>query len=244
MISANSVLVANPNPGHVSTDFATSVFRMWRHDQENAQRIEDLTLSKFGPDLTLARNSLVHAFLSRSNLEWLLQIDSDMSFPEDVLDRMNPWTGGEGNRQILGGVCPILHGGVTVPHPEDPSQAQSTVKVQHISLLPNAFWWKTDAEGKRVLVTTNRPDNPSRLPVVPCDGIGAAFLLVHRDVFVQMRKELPYPHWFGPVYLENEHASEDLGFCIRAKQCGFQTWAVTRLGVRHEKSVMLDEVRW
>lgn len=241
----DSVAVINVNPGMLTTSFATSAFRMWQHDLRHNKLIGDMAFAKFGPDLTVARNSVVQTFLE-GPFEWLLQIDSDMGFPENALDRLAAHTvGPDGTeRHILGVVCPILKGAVIVPVPDDPTKPAIRASRSGVSVVANAFWWQTTPEGRRVVVTTNKPPNPENSAVLPCDGIGAAFLLVHRSVFEKMRKEQKYPYWFGPIYMDEDHASEDLGFCMRAKECGFTTWAVSRIEVRHEKSVMLDMPRW
>lgn len=67
---------------------------------------------------------------------------------------------------------------------------------------------------------------------------GFAFMLIKRGVFETM--EYPYfrPHWIE-INDMKEFTGEDQGFCMSAKEYGFDTWVNPEVVIGHEKSVVL-----
>ena len=69
---------------------------------------------------------------------------------------------------------------------------------------------------------------------------GFAFVLVKRGVFEKVK----YP-WFRPVYFYNKElemdkpVSEDIGFCMLAKEAGYKIYVDPDVVLGHEKRVML-----
>ena len=79
--------------------------------------------------------------------------------------------------------------------------------------------------------------------LVPVDYCGFGFVLARRGVF----ERLEYP-WFRPIYVElpggiSEFTSEDVGFCLKAKEAGIQMHVDPDVVVGHEKSVVLAPAR-
>lgn len=68
----------------------------------------------------------------------------------------------------------------------------------------------------------------------PFDAIGSSCILIRTEIF----KSIPYP-WYKwgdtslGVMVKQGGLGEDLSFCIRAKQHGFQTWADTDFVITH-----------
>src|SRR5204863_608838 len=83
-----------------------------------------------------------------------------------------------------------------------------------------------------------RSSEPPRGPF-QCDAVGAATLIIHRDVF----KKLHWPY-FRFLYKESmeQLLAEDLYFCWRAKEAGFEIWADLEIASRHFKNICLLEM--
>lgn len=60
----------------------------------------------------------------------------------------------------------------------------------------------------------------------PVDAVGSAGILIHRDIIDQ----LGYPYW---VASSGSFLNEDLLFCRRAAELGYQTWVDTRITMGH-----------
>jgi GT2 family glycosyltransferase len=84
------------------------------------------------------------------------------------------------------------------------------------------------------------PTNENLSPLLfKADYNGMGFMLVRKGVY----EKLEYP-WFGPRYFEfqNENnqdiydfCSEDVAFCLNAKQKGFDLWIDPSIRIGHEK---------
>lgn len=88
--------------------------------------------------------------------------------------------------------------------------------------------------------------------VVQVGATGAAFLLVHRFVFVTLKEKLahspdgypnPYP-WFAETVTRGRAVGEDITFCMRASACGFPVHVHTGAKVAHRKHIDLTEDLW
>lgn len=83
------------------------------------------------------------------------------------------------------------------------------------------------------------PDDISKSPrLMEVSYTGFGFLLIKRGVF----EKIKYP-WFAPKFSKigecYDFASEDVSFCLRAKECGFKVYIDPTVWVRHEKKVKL-----
>jgi hypothetical protein len=83
-----------------------------------------------------------------------------------------------------------------------------------------------------------RSSQPPRGPF-QVDAAGAATLIIRRDVFAKL--QWPY---FRFLYKESmeQLLAEDLYFCWRAKEAGFEIWADLEIASRHFKQVCLLEM--
>ena len=68
------------------------------------------------------------------------------------------------------------------------------------------------------------------------DYIGCGWVLIKNGVF----EKLPYP-WFAPRKIQlnatiQDMCSEDVAFCLDAREAGFELWVNPRVRVGHEKS--------
>jgi hypothetical protein len=85
--------------------------------------------------------------------------------------------------------------------------------------------------------------------LVEVHATGAAFLMVHRKVFIRMANVLsktsdgfpnPYP-WFSEVINRGRPFGEDITFCSRALALGFPVHVHTGARVGHRKTMTMDE---
>lgn len=158
------------------------------------------------------RNRAVKAFLDDPASEWLLFVDDDTTVPADCVEKLL----GVGQK-IVCGVQPLyLQGIVTVNVAyELPSQTKQ---------VPWRSWWGW---------------NTSAAPhVVSACGFGC--VLTHREVW----EKITYP-WFSEIY-ESPYGdwpvTEDIHFCRRAKEEGFDVWVHPGVLCGHRK--LVDMTDW
>jgi hypothetical protein len=185
-----------------------------------------------GPRIAEARNSLVDLFARDfPNSEWLLMIDSDMTFGPDLLDCLLA-NADPIEAPIVGGLC-FAGGKRNAPYP--------TVYRQVL---------KNEGTPKQY-VTIERVYDYPRNVMLRVGATGGACLLMHRKALAAMEghfgkrpdgKPNPYP-WFaeGVVGPDGEPWGEDILFCLRANQLGIPVWVHTGVKLGHVKSHIIDE---
>lgn len=198
-----------------------------------------------GPRVAEGRTQVVEQFLASTTCDWLLMIDSDMTFEPDALCQLL------GHAYDGNGACDPFHPEISIigalAFAGGRSRMYPTIyelKSQDGQIVPEQAF--PDVLG---------PDYP-RDTLVKCGGTGAAFLLVHRKVFLHMMKD--HPNGFGtdvhgqrnphPWFVEGQNAGiqfgEDLAFCMRAGSLGYPTYVHTGVKVGHIKTTELDEGEW
>lgn len=209
----------------------------------NGGSIELLT----GPRVAEGRSQIVEAFLKEpiyANVDWLLMIDSDMTFEPDALCQLLGHAY-DGDRKakprkpkcyIIGGLC--FAGGRTRMYPT--IYAAATRK---------AF------DGKDQVVPEPVKDYP-RNALIKVLATGAAFVLVHKQVLQHMAKPFPdgfstdahgqpNPHpWFVEGLSKGVQFGEDIAFCMRANSLGYPTYVHTGVRTGHIKTLELNEDLW
>lgn len=80
--------------------------------------------------------------------------------------------------------------------------------------------------------------------VLEVDVVGTAGLVVHRDVFLEIRDKLPNKAapWFQEVQIGDNLVGEDFVFCLRARECGFKVQVDTSVQFGHVKATILGGV--
>jgi len=229
------VVLCWADPGNVSGRFMDSLLRVMYAGQkavvegrENHYGIAGHARIESGPRIASARNSLVRQFLDKKSwdgVEWLLMLDADMTFDEDLLDHLfTDVRNDEGKvtRPIVGGLC--FGGG-------------------HGSILPTMYLI-TDPEqnnGSPVQLVTDWKDGE----IVEVDATGAACLLIHRKVLEHMRTlfEEPYP-WFAESVRNGREFGEDWTFMLRCRKQGYPVYVNTAAKIGHIKSIEMNEEMW
>jgi hypothetical protein len=177
-----------------------------------SKRVDFVFLHQTGASHTQGRNEMCQVFGNEQfhKSDRILMVDGDIGFePEDVTALL------EDDLPIVSGV---YRG------------------IMQERVMPVVFEW-AEVNGKRRLLPIDKePENQ----VFKASGVGAGFLMLHRDVVndVYERYGHPYP-WFAEDVHDGQGFSEDLSFCLRAQECGYDIHVDSRVQVAHYKSVKL-----
>lgn len=211
-------------PDKVAGEFAVSLANLIGYDANRNQRITrggGLLPMASGPNLQTARNKQAETFLTQSNAEWLLIVDSDMEFEPDSVDRLVA-EADPVKAPIVGGLC--FGGRVTATKTE----YFATLYGYGENLEPYAF--------------LEYPENT----MFPVNGTGTGFLLIHHSVFEAVKAKfgdrlLP---WFEEMVMDGRLWSEDQMFCLRAQQCGFPIHVHTGVKIGHVKRFTITDATY
>jgi hypothetical protein len=211
------VVIGYCRPDMVDGAFFDAVSLMLFHDRDADQRILATIGVEGGPRLGRSRCEVVKTFL-QTEAEWLCWLDTDMTPPADMIDRLLEHADPE-HAPVVGALC--FAGGRTkivptiyVIHNEDGKLESETI----LSYPPNTL--------------------------IEVGGTGSACLVIHRSVFERvldlMGPDHPLP-WYEDVIIENKDWGEDLVFCLRARAVGARVWIHTGVQVGHRKKWTIDE---
>lgn len=177
------------------------------------------------------RNEATRIYLDEKQAEWLLFIDADMGYSPDALERLIA-VAHPTERPIVGGLC---FGYGTVSDHTD--HANAAVK----RAFPTIFELTTNKDGDdfgfkaRWNYVANR--------VQPVDATGAAMLLIHRSVLVEMRDKWG-DTWFDRVRHPDAKSlwGEDTSFCYKAKfGLGHDIFVHAGVKTSHSKTIYVTE---
>jgi hypothetical protein len=177
-----------------------------------------------GVNIAGPRNQIVRDFLEHPERgDWLLQIDSDMTWSPDAVEQMLAVADPE-ETPIVGGLC----FGATDGH-----------------LWPTLYELTEGDEGPYLV---RRPLAESEIgSLVRVTATGGAFLMVHRRVFETIRDKglgtAAWP-WFQEAELSGGPLGEDLTFCLRAGMAGFPVHVATGVHIGHVKPTLLGPGRF
>lgn len=211
--------------------FTQSLVHLALYDGQHHKRLRQSNNVLSGPRIAHARNQVVHAALATPEVQWLLLLDSDMTFDADTLDRMLA-TAEARDLAILGGLC-------------------FAGDVDH--LRPTTYTVERDASTGRLVCSLELSYPYERAFRV--HATGAAALLVRRDVFERVHNA-----WRGrvvhtmfaettvPPDLDNgydgDEFGEDVTFLLRAGELGYEVWLDSRIRFGHRKMCELNEPRY
>jgi GT2 family glycosyltransferase len=207
------------HPGTVRAEFCASLLAT---AMEGTTPLDAVLTYQSGPNISTARNKIVHDFLTRPETPWLLMVDTDMVWAPDALDRLIERAHIDA-RPLLGALCYSQDGD------GDP--------------LPTMYQLVQE-DGKPLAFA--RPATWPEDTCVQVSATGAAFLLMHREALEEIgaRSGDPAAPWFresaigAPLSL----MGEDMTFCLRAAAAGIPVHVCTGVQVGHMKPVMLGKV--
>lgn len=213
-MSNDRVMIYYLSPGQVEHEFCQSLLELSIYDLMTSQHLAGVFGVRSGALLAAARNMVVTQFLENDAADWMLFIDSDMVFERDALEHLFKHADAE-NCPIIGGLCYGL----------DYADGPFPV-VYHLVDTPDG-------------PMTHRPSALTQESgLLPVDGTGAAFLMIHRSVLVAMRERefsRAYP-WFQETELGGGHpVGEDIAFCLRARTLGYPIVVDLDLRIGHKK---------
>lgn len=223
----DTVAIAYPHPNSVAHSWSQSIVQLYDYDSSHKKRIANggwITSYADSGRIVSARNQLVKEFLT-TQADWLFWIDTDMGFEKDSLEKLIDIADPE-TRPIVGGLC---FGQKVVSKDNYGGQ----IRKSYPTIL------KLDEEENDQYVLLPAIVYPIN-QVILCDATGAAFVLVHRSVFEAFDGE----DWYEEIlYKNNKHKfGEDISFCVRAKQLGFNTFVHTGVKTSHLKEQWITDV--
>jgi len=220
------VTVAWIDGGTVDGDFAVSLLDLFT---ARNSRISTVIRIK-GSLLSRQRNELVTAFLDDNDAEWLFFIDSDETISVSAFDKIID-AAHDKDRPIVAGVY-FAAWASAGPHP-----------------MPMPMILAKNALGRYDPIW-DMPDDA----VIPIDAAGTGALLVHRSVLETVRdasRASPLaPHedgrwcWFRDMPVAGEWVGEDVFFCKRAQDLGFNLVAATGARLGHHKSYWVTNAQF
>lgn len=178
-------------------------------------------------NISSGRNTVVRDFLANPKRpEWLWMVDTDMTFADDLLERLLS-SADPKMRPIVGGLC----FGVRPARGAKPNG----VGAVPLELFPTIYFIGDD--GQMSQATGYPPDE-----VIQCHSTGAACLLIHRSVLEHdgWQDGHPFP-WFRESVFAGKECSEDQFFCIKAGGLGFPVHVDTGARTGHVKTFIADE---
>lgn len=232
---SDSVAIAWCDPGEVSGRFMASVLDITHASTTDLlsgvrdfhQVVGYLHLES-GPMIAKARNQLVSTFLEKDSFkdtEWLLMLDADMTFDEnlvrDLLANVRN-ANGKVMYPVMGGLC--FGGG-------------------HGSIFPTMYRVVEPEtnHGNAISIVSEYSDGE----MVNVDATGAACLMIHRGVLEHLQRVHEEPlTWFAPGVYKGMEYGEDWTFCMRVRKLGYPITVNTAVKVGHMKSVELNEAMY
>lgn len=261
-----TVTIAYLSGSTVSNRFLHWMLNVQRADREQGwnrlQHPHAWFNQQSGVNVSRSRDLVCARFLALRDPapEWLLLCDADMAPPVTGIEQLMAATvvpddevevNGDSLRRVVGGLC--LAFGTDPDAQFNPDTGQRPTAVMSTAFDPGP-----ELPGIEILPFRNlKPNELPRNRVREVYGTGAAFLLVHRQVLVDIAfATQSFYGWFKEdvirdsregvgVFERNDYwVSEDLWFCLTARACGHRVFVHTGVEVKHAKSVLLTEKLW
>jgi hypothetical protein len=227
---AGTVQIAYLHSGQVSHSWHMSMMNAIAYDKAIGLDVivaAPFAVSCSGPNsLVEGRNMAVKHFLGNTDSQWLVFVDTDMGFEADSIERLL-LAADPVERPVVGGLCFALK------HMGPDNKGGFIVRP-----VPTLFMFgRTPEQG---FGFTNRFRYPPET-LVQVAGTGAAFIIIHRSILEEIRKD-EGDHWFDFVaYGDGAQVSEDLSFCWRVAQLQRPIFVHTGVKITHHKEFWLSE---
>ena len=204
---------------YVGAGFANSLASLLAYELSRpAVRLRQFIPQYSGVNVSNGRNQVVRAFLA-GDCEWLWMLDTDMTFPRNVLD------------PLMDAADPDRY----------PVLGALAFGVNEDVLFPTLYGIASNPDTGKP--ETIRFDSYPRNALFPVVMTGAACLLVHREALMkvsQLDESAAFP-WFQERELNGQSCGEDMTFCIRLARAGVPVHVHTGVTVGHQKTYLLTE---
>ena len=190
------------------------VSALFAHSLATLNKVGEVQLAMtVGSLIYTARNDFAKSVISK-NADALLFFDSDMTFPEDTLERMVKHV--EDGKDIISG----LYFKRRPPF--------SPVLYKELGYRPETD--ETYFEELLELPTSKEPFEVA--------GAGMGCCMITKNVLLDLA--LNYQTWFNPIH----NMGEDLAFCIRARDLGYKIWCDPTISCGHVGQLTVTEAVW
>lgn len=208
------VVVCYCHPDTNASQFTATMIAATDYDAMKRKRILNHVGFQGGPRISEARNWLAAKVLDHAYSNWMWMVDADMAPQPDLLYRMLDVADSDPNVRFLGALAFI--GGRTW------------------DLRPNIY---TEPRQGHFELAHEYPEDS----LVKVAATGAACMLVHREVLEEIRKihgNEPKV-WFKEVERNGNDYGEDITFCQRVREVGYDIYVHTGIEVGHLKMMPL-----
>jgi hypothetical protein len=208
------VVVAYCHPDINVSQFTSTMIALTDYDAAHRKKILNHIAFQGGPRISEARNWLAGKVLDHAGVEWMWMIDADMAPQPDILYRMLDVCASDPKIRFLGALAFI--GGRTW------------------DLRPNIY---TEPRPGHFELAHEYPEDA----LVKVAATGAACMLVHREVLEEIRKihgDEPKT-WFKEVERQGNDYGEDITFCQRVREVGYDVYVHTGIEIGHIKAMPL-----
>ena len=219
------VALGYPCGGTITVPFHSSLQRLLAYEiqKPDRERLLAKEMHAMGLYVGANRQTIAERFMAGDS-DWLLQVDTDIEFPVSLVETMLALADDE--RRIVAANVPL----------GDPRLGAHSTVAYRATATPGLF------------------DNFARMPadLFMCDAVATACVLIHRSVFEAIA-ETDGQTWFLTKLYPASPAStprrdfkfrelgEDLSFCIRAREHGFDVWCAYVPGLKHYKTCALSD---
>ena len=245
-----SVTICYLSGTDVSNGFTMSLLHMKDADAKHWHRLDHGAWwinQRSGVNVARTRNSVVRKFLALRDPapEWMLMVDADMTFDAGALETLlrtceDPNTP---DVKVIGGLC-VAFG----------NKGDGSNEIQLISTIFDAG---EPSPGIPIPAFKMAAAKDVKFKSVrQVYGTGAAFLLVHRQVLIDIAAGYGtlFP-WFREEIIEDDRdvpihdrndlwISEDLFFSLQCQRAGYPVFVHTGVQIGHVKNVKLTEDLW
>ncbi len=227
---APSLYLGNISPGTIRVEFAQSIQRALL-----SEAARGCVYHVAGPYLDIARNEVCTRFLNETTADYLLFVDSDISFEVEhvktILADTHRMSSNSKHGAVVGG---LYYGGA------------NSYGTDRRGTMPIAYRWgvcedNSTAAGSAIHVSL-ADDDPRLAATEPqiVSAVGTGFMCIPRKVLELFAEhyENPTPY-FAQVVLDGVWMGEDLTFCVRAEALGVPVYLAPHVRVRHWKMTVV-----
>lgn len=236
---ADAVAIAYVHSNEVAYSWHYCMQQLVMHDLRHHRRIPRggiIAIRTNAGQLTSARNKAVRHLLEDSDTPWMLWLDTDMGFSQDIVERLLA-VADPVERPIVGALCFSQR-----------ELAPDGLGGYHTVATPTIFDWVSgvptpDADnggdGEKLEGFEVRYDYPANT-LVRCTGTGSAAILIHRSVLERIGTKYG-AEWYHRIPARDGSMGEDLSFCMRATALDIPIHVHTGVRTTHAKRVWVAE---